>query len=102
MGRTLPRETVVLPNPSGLHARPAADFAKAAGTHASTVMVSKGDKTANGKSVLSLLALDCRQGDQITIETDGAGAQAALDELVRMIQDGLGEREQYPGSQSRQ
>lgn len=89
----MPSRTVALTNPSGLHARPAADFAKAAANHSSTVVVSKGDKAANGKSVLSLLTLDCRQGDEITIQTDGAGANTALEELIGMVEEGLGERE---------
>jgi phosphocarrier protein HPr len=87
----MPSKTVVLINKSGLHARPAADFAKAAGNHRSTIVVTKGEKTANGKSVLSLLTLNCEQGDEITIDTDGAGADVALDELVRMVEAGLGE-----------
>jgi phosphocarrier protein HPr len=87
----MPSKTLKLSNASGLHARPAADFAKIAGTFESDVVVSRGDKTANGKSVLSLLTLNCQQGDEITIHSDGPRAGEALEALVRLVEAGLGE-----------
>jgi phosphocarrier protein HPr len=87
----MPSKTVKLTNESGLHARPAADFAKAAARFESAVVVSHGDKTANGKSVLSLLTLNCQQGDEITIHSDGPRAGEALEALVRVVEAGLGE-----------
>jgi phosphotransferase system HPr (HPr) family protein len=94
----MPSKTVKLTNGSGLHARPAADFANAAGRFESDVVVSRGDKTANGKSVLSLLTLNCQQGDEITIRSDGPRAGEALEALVRLVEGGLGES-QTPAAQ---
>jgi phosphotransferase system HPr (HPr) family protein len=87
----MPSKHVTLPNPSGLHARPAAVFAKAAAGHACTVTVAKVDREANAKSVLSVLTLDCHQGDELTIATDGEGADEALSELVALVESGIGE-----------
>lgn len=87
----MPSKTVTLTNPSGLHARPASVFAKAAATHPSDVTVAKGDRTVNAKSVLSVLTLDCHQGDELTIATDGDGADTALADLVALVEDGIGE-----------
>lgn len=78
-------------NKSGLHARPAKVFARAAASHACDVIVSKGDREANAKSVLSVLTLDCLFGDEITIHTEGDGAERALDELVSLVGTGMGE-----------
>lgn len=83
--------TVRLTNPSGLHARPAAVFAKAAGAFDAQVTVRKDDREVNAASVLSLLTLGCRQGDEITIRADGEGAQEAVDQLVALVESGLGE-----------
>ncbi len=89
----MPEATVTLPNPTGLHARPAKVFAKAAASHPSEVVVSKDGRDVNAKSVLSVLTLDCHQGDEIVIRTAGEGADEALAELVRLVESGLGEGE---------
>lgn len=87
----MPSKSVTLPNPTGLHARPASVFAKAAAAHAASISVAKGDRSVNAKSVLSVLTLDCHQGDELTITTDGDGADDALADLVALIEGGLGE-----------
>jgi phosphotransferase system HPr (HPr) family protein len=55
------------------------------------VIVTKGDREANAKSVLSVLTLDCLAGDEITIRTEGDGAEQALEELVALAESGMGE-----------
>lgn len=88
---SMPSETVELKNETGLHARPARVFAKAAGDYDGEVKISKDGKSVNAKSTLSVLTLDCHQGDQITIHVEGDGADEALGELVALVEDGLGE-----------
>lgn len=87
----MPEARVSLPNASGLHARPAKVFAKAAAESPSDVFVSKDGREVNGKSVLSVLTLDCHQGDEIVIRTSGEDAERTLAELVRLVEGGLGE-----------
>jgi phosphotransferase system HPr (HPr) family protein len=90
----MPKRTVTLPNPSGLHARPAKVFAKAAAAAPGTVTLAKGDNEVNARSVLSVLTLDCHQGDEIVVGVEGEDAEATLDRLVALIEDGLGEGSQ--------
>lgn len=87
----MPEQTVTLPNPSGLHARPAKVFAKAAASSDANVTVSKGGNQVNAKSVLSVLTLDCHYGDEITISVEGDDAEATLAALVALVDSGLGE-----------
>ena len=87
----MPERSVILPNPSGLHARPAKVFAKAAAAAAGEVTVTKDGREVNAKSVLSVLTLDCHHGDEIVIRVEGDGAEGSLDELVRLVESGLGE-----------
>ena len=87
----MPEKTVTLPNPTGLHARPAKVFAKAAAKAPGTVTVAKGATEVDASSVLSVLTLDCHQGDQITIRVEGEGADDTLAELVTLVESGLGE-----------
>jgi phosphocarrier protein HPr len=87
----MPSRSVALPNPSGLHARPAKVFASAAADAPGKVTLTKGEREVNAASVLSILTLDCHQGDEITVNVEGDDAEATLDELVALIESGLGE-----------
>lgn len=87
----MPEATVVLRNPTGLHARPAKVFAKAAAAAKADVLVEKDGREVNAKSVLSVLTLDCHHGDDITITVEGEGAEHALAGLVSLVASGLGE-----------
>jgi phosphocarrier protein HPr len=94
----VPEATVTLRNPTGLHARPAKIFAKAAASFPAEVMVSKDGRDVNAKSVLSVLTLDCHMDDEIVIRTSGEGADEALAELVRLVESGIGEGEGEGGA----
>jgi len=87
----VPSQTVTLPNPTGLHARPAKVFAEAAAATGLTVTVAKDGRAVNARSVLSVLTLDCHHGDDITITVEGEGAEHALAGLVSLVASGLGE-----------
>lgn len=96
----MPEARVTLRNASGLHARPAKIFARAAAEHAANVEVEKGGRRVNAKSVLSLLTLDCHQGDEILIATEGEGAEEALADLVALVDGGIGEDDHPEGAPS--
>ncbi|KAB2351486.1 HPr family phosphocarrier protein [Actinomadura rudentiformis] len=71
----------------GLHARPAAMFVQTAARAAGDVTVAKrgGGDPVNAKSILSVLGLDARHGEEIVISADGDGADALLDELEALL-----------------
>jgi len=89
----MPEATVTLQNATGLHARPAKIFARAAAASAADVSVEKDGRRVNAKSVLSVLTLDCHQGDEILISVEGDGAEATLAELVALVESMFGEDE---------
>ncbi|MQA84966.1 MAG: HPr family phosphocarrier protein [Streptosporangiales bacterium] len=71
----------------GLHARPAALFVRAAGKAPGEVTVAKGvGEPVNAKSILAVLSLDVRNGDEITVRVEGDQAGQVLDELVRLAE----------------
>lgn len=84
-------QTVILANPTGLHARPAKMFVQAAAATGHQVRLTKGDTTVNARSVLSVLTLDCHHGDEITIDVEGSDADTVLADLVALVESGLGE-----------
>ncbi|MEZ0239720.1 MAG: HPr family phosphocarrier protein [Chloroflexota bacterium] len=86
------QRSVVVTNPTGLHARPAALFVKTAkGFPGASISVARDDRTADAKSILGVLTLAVTQGTTITICTDGDEAEAALAALVEAVEGGLGE-----------
>jgi phosphocarrier protein HPr len=84
--------TAILHNPTGLHARPAERFAREASLFRADIAVGKhGGKTVDAKSVLSILTLDGRHGDEILICAEGDDAEDAVAHLSRFVSEGLGE-----------
>jgi multiphosphoryl transfer protein len=82
---------VQLFNAHGLHARPAAAFARRARRHAGAVTVECGARSANGKSLVALMGLGTRAGDTLTIRATGPGAEDAAGQLAELVASGLGE-----------
>ncbi|RNL81645.1 HPr family phosphocarrier protein [Halostreptopolyspora alba] len=69
----------------GLHARPAALFVQTAARAGGEVTVAKGESTpVSAKSVLALMGLDVRHGDEIVITAHGEDSEAVLDALVEI------------------
>lgn len=86
-------ETTVI-NPSGLHARPAATFVKAASRFDADVQIAEvGGETppVSARSLLALMALGVRQGTRVRVTASGPQAQDALNELRALIDEGFGE-----------
>ncbi|HEV8560365.1 MAG TPA: dihydroxyacetone kinase phosphoryl donor subunit DhaM [Actinophytocola sp.] len=72
---------LLLTNEIGLHARPAALLARAVANLEAQVTVAFGDRKADARSVLALMALAARGGDTITISADGPQATEALQRI---------------------
>ena len=66
-GPTVTSEAIVLPNPNGLHARPAAVLSSMAKTFKSDIRLQLGDRSANARSVTSLMALETARGDKVLL-----------------------------------
>ncbi|MGB3632564.1 MAG: HPr family phosphocarrier protein [Rubrobacteraceae bacterium] len=78
------KEVTVVPE-EGLHARPAAEFVKAAKGYSSHIKVIKDGKEANAKSSLNLMSLGAKQGDNLTIRAEGDDEEAAAEALAELI-----------------
>jgi phosphotransferase system HPr (HPr) family protein len=76
---------VEIVNPTGLHTRPGNAFVKKAKEYASSVVVAKGDKEGNAKSLLSLMKVGCSQGDRVVIRAEGPDEKAAVDGLADFV-----------------
>jgi phosphocarrier protein HPr len=70
-----------------LHARPAGALAVAAGRFASVIEVTAGDRTADAKSVLSVMGLGATSGQHVTVSAAGPDAQEAVAALVAILSE---------------
>ena len=65
---------ITIQNPHGLHARPAAEFVKAAEKYKCSIGLAKpGEDWVNGKSVLGILTLAAEPGQKLILKIDGKG-----------------------------
>ncbi|MDU2065469.1 MAG: HPr family phosphocarrier protein [Sporomusaceae bacterium] len=84
--------TVTLKNPSGLHARPAAQFTQAAAKFkTTTIKLSKEDKEVDAKSILALMSFGAACGSVLTIRATGDEEEAAVKTLAELVESGFGE-----------
>ena len=79
--------TATLINPSGLHARPAAEFVRLASTFDARISLNGVD----AKSLLRIMGLGLGKGSVVRIEATGPQAEVALDALVTLLGSGFGE-----------
>lgn len=78
----------------GCMTRPAAVFAKQAAPYESKVAIAnatKGSAAGDASSMLAIMMLGAKQGDEVEIFAEGADETASVDELVALVESGCGE-----------
>ena len=86
----MPQRDLLIRNPSGLHARPAATFVKAATGFAAAI----GSPTwtvirarrPSAKSILGVMGIGAVAGHRIRLSAEGADADEALRELAALVE----------------
>lgn len=84
-------EKIVVTNPTGLHLRPAGVLSKLCTGLTSKVMLIKGTKNIDAKSVLIIMSSAIKCGDEITVTCEGSNEVADLETVLEAIRGGLGE-----------
>ena len=85
-------EEMVIVNPLGMHARPAAKLVEAVLPFASEVYLRMdGHLPVNAKSIMGLLTLAAAQGSRVTVICKGPDAREALEAVRALIVSGFGE-----------
>lgn len=87
------QKTVTIKNKLGLHARAAAKLVNTAGGFESTVLLKRGDRTADAKSIMNIMMLAASQGAELDLVVDGKDESEAIDSIVTLIEDLFGEEE---------
>ena len=82
----MPEKTVAVGSKVGLHARPASLFVQAAARQPVKVRIAKaGGDPVDARSILLVLGLDARGGEEVVLSAEGVGAEQALEELATVV-----------------
>ncbi len=84
---------VTIVNRRGLHARASARFVKCAEGFDCEVTVVKDGQSVGGTSIMGLMTLSASTGCTIELKAEGREAEAALNALSGLIEDGFGEED---------
>ena len=95
-GQKVTSEAVLIPNATGLHARPAAVLANLTKKFKSKVLLQRGDDQANAKSLVSIMGLEVGYGDKVVLVAEGPDAAQAIAALVPELTSGLGDEGTRP------
>lgn len=78
------KETVIK-NPTGLHARPAAQLSAFCKRFPNAITVSSGERSVNPKSIFSLLSGCFKQGETVVVGADGEDGERVAGEIAAFI-----------------
>ena len=77
--------SVVIASSVGLHARPAAILADAVDESGVDIVISFDGEEADAASLLEIMTLGVKHGDEVTLSTEDDNAGAVLDSLVELL-----------------
>ena len=89
----MPSAEVTIVNKLGLHARASAKLTQVANGFKSEVWLSRNGRRVNAKSIMGVMMLAAGKGASVTVEAEGADADAALRAIRQLIADKFGEGE---------
>ena len=77
--------SVVVASSVGLHARPAAVLADAVDESGVDIVISFDGEEADAASLLEIMTLGVKHGDEVTLSTEDDNAGAVLDSLAKLL-----------------
>ena len=70
---------------TGLEARPVAQLVQVASQFNSEIYVEIGKKRVNAKSIMGMMTLALKDGEEVTVVTDGADEEKAADDIEKYL-----------------
>ena len=87
------KQTIVISNKLGLHARASAKLTQTAARYPCGVHLSRNGRRVNAKSIMGVMMLAAGIGSSVEIETDGEDEEAAMAALLKLFADKFDEGE---------
>jgi phosphocarrier protein HPr len=81
------RREVKIVNELGLHARPAAEFVRAANVFRSEIWIIKGNERFSAKSIIEVLTANFNYGNIAIIEAEGPDSARAVGHLAKLVSE---------------
>lgn len=69
----------------GIHARPAGQLVKLAGSFHSRILVQKAEKQVDAKRLLAVMGLCAKKGDSVAVTADGGDEAEAIQALKQFF-----------------
>ncbi|MBQ1193809.1 MAG: HPr family phosphocarrier protein [Lachnospiraceae bacterium] len=79
----------IITDKEGIHARPAGELVKMAGSFESDVKIKKDDKTADMKRIFGVMGLGVKCGNEVTITVEGEDEDTAAEALESFFRKNL-------------
>jgi phosphocarrier protein len=89
----VPSAELTVTNKLGLHARASAKLTQVASRFAAEVWLTRNGRRVNAKSIMGVMMLAAGRGAALTVEAEGADAEAALAAIRELMADKFGEGE---------
>jgi phosphocarrier protein len=89
----VPSAELLVTNRLGLHARASAKLTQVASGFQSEIWLTRNGRRVNAKSIMGVMMLAAGKGASITVQTEGADADAALDAIRALVAERFGEAE---------
>jgi len=83
------QQTVIITLRQGLHARPAALLARRAKSFGAQISLAAHGRIANARSVVGIMALGVRHGDEVILRAEGSEAAQALEAMLAGLEEAL-------------
>lgn len=80
---------ITIKDPIGIHARPAALLVKELKPFESDFKLIKDEKEASAKSLLQIMGLGAKQGDEIKVVADGPDEDEMMDAFLAFAEENL-------------
>ena len=84
-------KTIKIINDLGLHARAAARIVGLGKQYKSQLFLKRGEREADGSSILSILTLSCPKGTEIEARIVGEDSEAFMENLSQLLEQRFGE-----------
>jgi phosphocarrier protein len=89
----VPSAELTVTNKLGLHARASAKLTQLASRFAAEVWLTRNGRRVNAKSIMGVMMLAAGRGAALTVEAEGADAEAALAAIRELVAGKFGEGE---------
>lgn len=76
----------VIKDEVGIHARPASELVKEAKKYASTITISKGDKSAAATKLMAVMSLGVKCGDEVSVTVEGSDEAVAFEGMKTFME----------------